>query len=206
MNPSTAIPAGYRQDAQGRLVGEGQIKPIDQVRDKLVYDIVEQALGIREGLVQFKLGAFADIEAFVDLSLGEYGVQVGGRKGNVTLMSFDGRYKVIRAMAERITFDERLQAAKELIDACLHEWTEGARDELRTLIQNAFSVDREGKIRTGQVLALRRYNIKDARWQMAMKAIADAVQVIDSKAFIRIYERDEATREYRAIVLDVARV
>ena len=37
-------------------------------------------------------------------------------KGNVTLTSYDGKYKIQRAIAEYLHFDERLQVAKELID------------------------------------------------------------------------------------------
>jgi hypothetical protein len=33
--------------------------------------------------------------------------------------------KIQRNIAEHIVFDERLQAAKQLIDECLKEWTEG---------------------------------------------------------------------------------
>ena len=68
--------------------------------------------------------------------------KVGGNKGNVTLMSYDGRLKIQRNIAENISFDERLQAAKQLIDECLEEWTEGSRDEIKVIINNAFHVDK----------------------------------------------------------------
>ena len=119
------------------------------------------------------------------------------------LLSFDGRYKVLRANQENIAFDERLQAAKDLIDQCLTEWTEGARSELRALINDAFRVDQAGNIRTGQVLSLRRLAIDDPRWQEAMLAIAEAVQVVGSKSYVRVYERD-SQGEYRPIALDIA--
>jgi len=57
-----------------------------------------------------------DVGAFIQLSAEKYEVKVGGNKGNVSLLSFDGRYKIVRQVAENITFDERLQAAKALID------------------------------------------------------------------------------------------
>jgi hypothetical protein len=37
-------------------------------------------------------------------------------------------------MQDRIAFDERLQAAKSLIDECLADWTENARPEIRAII------------------------------------------------------------------------
>ena len=92
----------------------------------------------------------------MQLSADEYGVHLGGDKGNVSLLSFDGQLSVKRAIAQHIAFDERLQAAKALIDECLKEWTADARPEIVLLVQDAFRVDSEGKIRTGNVLALRR--------------------------------------------------
>lgn len=37
------IPAGYRKDAQGRLVPESLIGPIDRMRDDLVLELVKGA-------------------------------------------------------------------------------------------------------------------------------------------------------------------
>lgn len=199
------IPEGFRQDAQGRLVPETHIKPIDLARDALVREIVEKAKALNRAIAEFKAATFDDIAAFVQLSAEEYRVRLGGKKGNVQLLSFDGRYKVLRAIQENIAFDERLQAAKALIDECLAEWVEGARSELRVLVNDAFRVDQAGNIRTGQVLSLRRLAIDDSRWQQAMSAIAEAVQVVGSKSYVRVYERD-ANGEYRPIALDIAGV
>ena len=124
--------------------------------------------------------------------------------GHLSLMSFDGRLKVNRAVQERINFDERLQAAKALIDECLHDWTEVASPELQALIGTAFATNKEGEINTGRVLALRRYEITDERWIRAMKAISEAVQVIGSKSYIRVYERIGESGEYQPIALEMA--
>lgn len=199
----TQIPEGFKQDAQGRLVPVQHIKAIDLARDELVNEIVTKAKAVNHAIGEFKRDTFADIAAFVQLSAEEYRVRLGGKKGNVQLLSFDGRYKVLRAIQETIVFDERLQAAKVLIDECLSEWTEGARSELRVLVNDAFRVDQAGNIRTGQVLSLRRLEIKDPRWQQAMTAIAEAVQVLGSKSYVRVYERD-ANGEYRPVALDIA--
>ena len=197
-------PEGHKRDAQGRLVPLGHIKPIDLARDDLVYEIARRARSLSLDIGVFRAAAFSDIAAFVQLSAEQYGAKVGGTKGNVTLLSFDGRFKVQRAIQERIVFDERLQAAKALIDACIHEWSQGARSEIRTLINSAFEVDKEGNINTGRVLGLRRLDIPDAQWQQAMQAISDAVQVSGSKSYIRVYERVGDTDEYKPIKLDVA--
>lgn len=44
-----------------------------------------------------------------------------------------------------------------------------------TLINDAFRVDQEGSINTGQFSGLRRLDIQDPKWLAAMRAIGDAV-------------------------------
>lgn len=204
--PQTVVPEGFWQDAQGRLVPESMVKPIDQERDRLVKHLVDRASELSTELADFKAVAFGDIEAFIELSAEQYSAKVGGKKGNVTLYSYDGRYKIQRAVQESIVFDERLQAARALIDDCLRDWTQGARPEVVTLVNDAFRTDTKGEIRTARVLALRRLEIRDERWQRAMTAIGEACQVIGSKSYIRVYERIGDSDQYKAISLDIAGV
>ncbi len=113
MTQQQTIPEGYRVDAQKRLDSrEVMIKPIDLERDALVLGLVEKASAASDVPAKFKASAFGDIEAFVELSAEQYGAQIGGKKGNVSLISFDGRFKIMRAVQESIAFDERLQAAR----------------------------------------------------------------------------------------------
>ena len=201
-----AIPAGYWRDGEGRLIPENMVKPIDRARDDLVRELVGKAKAASAVLADFKAKAFGDIGAFVEMSGEQYGVKLGGVKGNVTLLSFDGRFKIVRQIQEHLVFDERLQAAKQLIDECIQTWTEGSSDEIKALINDAFQVNKEGKINTARVLGLKRLNINDEKWLRAMQAIADSVQVGGSKPYIRIYERIGETDQYRPISLDVAAV
>ena len=204
--PTQQIPDGYRMDGQGRLTHEDMIKPVDLERDRLVRHLVDRAQELSDELSEFKAVCFGDIEAFIEMSAEEYGAKIGGKKGNVSLLSFDGRYKIQRAVQESISFDERLQAARALIDECLTEWTEGARPEVVALVNDAFRTDTKGEIRTARVLALRRLEITDKRWQQAMKAIGEACQVVGSKSYIRVYERVGDTDQYKPISLDIAGV
>lgn len=200
------VQEGYWVDARGVMTPESLIKDIDRDREQLVGELVEMVIAASASLRELKLRAFGDIQAFIDLSAEKYGAVKGGKKGNITLYSFDGRYKIQRAMQDRIAFDERIQTAKSLIDDCLADWTEGARPEIKAIISEAFSTDKEGNINTGRVLALRRLEITDERWNNAMTLIGEAVQVIGSKSYIRVYERVGDSDEYRAIPLDIAGV
>lgn len=198
------VPTGYMENTQGHLVPIESVKPIDIARDSLVREIVDKAKALNGQIVEFKAAVFGDITAFVQLSAEQYQVKIGGNKGNISLLSFDGRYRVLRSIAEAITFDERLQAAKALIDECITDWAQSSTPEIKVLVQDAFQVDKAGNINTGRVLGLRRLEITDERWLRAMQAIGDAVQVTGSKAYVRVYERNAATGEYLPIPLDIA--
>ena len=196
----------YWQDAKGNLTPEELVKAIDKERDALVQEWVEKAKALNTEISRFKGGIFGDIQAFVELSAEKYGAKLGGNKGNVTLYSYDGKYKIQRAINDHLQFDERIQAAKMLIDECLNEWSEGSRPELKALIERAFDVDKEGNLNTSRILGLRRVDIKDPRWLNAMQAISESVQVVNSKAYVRVYKRIGDSDQYQPISLDVAGV
>ncbi|CZF86753.1 sulfate transporter [Enterovibrio norvegicus] len=199
------IPQGYRVNAQGHMVPESQIKPIDLIRDDLVQNVVTAARQQQQALAAFKLLAMNEVTDFVDLSAEAYDVKYGGTKGNVTLMSFDGRYKLVRAKGEHRVFDERIQAAKTLIDACINRWSENVNDHIKALVDHAFRVNKQGRIDVNQVLSLRQLDIDDDQWNEAMDAIADSIQVTGTSSYLRLYERN-SDDSYRQIPLDIAKL
>lgn len=203
---NTEIPAGYMKDASGRLVPTDLVSDIDKQRDELVQEIVSHAQETNRILGLFKNQTMGDIEAFIDLSAEKYGITMGGQKGNVTLMSFDGRLKIQRAISENLTFDERLQVAKKLVDKCIHKWTETAGSEVKALVEHAFQTDKQGNISTGRIFGLMKLDIKDEDWVNAMSAIKDSIQVAGSKSYIRIYEREGNSDNYKPISLDIAAI
>ncbi|MFH1027338.1 MAG: DUF3164 family protein [Pseudomonadota bacterium] len=200
----TPIPAGYMEDSRGALMPIEKVREIDLLRDNLVREIVAGAISTHQVVNRFKISSMSDIEAFVELSSERFGIKRGGKKGNIVLASYDGRYKVIRAIDESIFFDERLQIAKDLIDDCIHRWAEGSSSEIKALITDAFQVDKQGKINVSGVLRLRRIDIDDDTWRQAMTAIAESLQTVGSKTYLRVYERD-ANGEYQQISLDTAK-
>ena len=201
----TASTTPMRQNAQGHWVPENLIAPADKLRDEVVLAIIAAAREQRSQLAAFKIGAMQQIADFVDLSAEQYGVAWGGTKGNVTLLSFDGRYKLIRAVGEHRKFDERIQAAKALIDQCIERWSDGASSEIRALVDHAFRVSKSGHIDVNQVLSLRQLNIDDPDWLLAMQAAVDAIQVTGTSQYLRLYERDALGR-YIQMSLDLAKL
>lgn len=200
------VPVGYREDVRGNLVPEKNIEDIDLARDEFVRESIAKAKALQEAMEDFKRHTLGDFGAFVDMSAERYGVHLGGKRGNVTLTSFDGRMKVQYRIADRLTFDERLMAAKEIIDELLHEWTENASSELKALINRAFDVDKEGNLNTASILSLRKVKIDDPRWLKAMDIISDSVMVAESTSHIRFYKRENQDKPFKHISLDLAKL
>lgn len=101
----TNQPDNMRKNALGHFVPESLIAPLDLLRDDLVTRLCNEAHEEQLRLLARKASIAQEIEAFMDLSAAEYGVQYGGTKGNVTLTSFDGRFQVVRAIGEHRKFD-----------------------------------------------------------------------------------------------------
>lgn len=198
------IPAGFVKNAAGHLVPEHQVREHDKLRDQVAGDLAKQAVAISEALGAFKAKALGDIADLIAISAEKYQVKLGGKKGNVSIVTYDGRYKIERAMAERITFTEEILAAKELIYTCTRKWSVGANHHLMALVDRAF-IGRNGQIRTNDVLGLLRLEIDDPEWKTAMVALKDALQVNGKAVYIRVYKRTGDDR-YEPINLSLAGV
>jgi hypothetical protein len=197
------VPFGYMINASGHLVPGAMVSEIDKTRDELVREIFAKAKDLRDIMSDFKADTFNDLQAFVQLSAEKYGVSLGGLKGNLTLNSFDGHYQIKLSQADQRQFDERLHAAKQLVSECIHKWTEGSRTEIKALVEHAFQTDKEGNVNMARIYSLLQLKIEDEQWQDAMQALRESMQVVATKAYLRLYERN-ASGKLEQLSLDIA--
>lgn len=184
-------PKGMRLNPQGNPIPERLIDPHKIEQDDFVGMLICKAKEQQATLRAFKELAFGECAAFLELLGEKYNVEKGGRKGNVTYTSFDGRKQVIVAMHDNIQFGPELQIAKQLIDEYLRGLTAGADDELKVFVNDVFEVDKQGKLNKRKILDLRKYNIEHPLWLDAMEAIADSINIASTKQYIRFREKDE---------------
>lgn len=194
----------YMRDAKGALVPVEAVKPVDLLMDETVRKIIGFARELSAQIARFKGHTFEDVGAFQALIAQEYGASVGGKKGNITLTTFDGLMKVQVQVADLVTFGPELQAAKGLVDECLRDWAKDTGPELRAIVERAFQVDKEGQVNRAELFMLLRVEIDDERWQSAMEAIRQSMRVIGSKTYIRFYERASVEKPWRAVTIDLA--
>jgi len=206
MAETIQIPAGFVKNAAGHLVPEHQVREHDKLRDSVARDLANAALDINKALAAYKSKALGEFDDLIAISNERYGVTIGGKKGNASITTYDGQFKIERAMAERICFTEEILAAKELIDLCIRKWSEGANNHLRVLVDRAFRANRAGQIKTGDVLSLLRVEIDDPDWKRAMEALKDSIQVNGTAVYIRVYQRIGQSDQYQPINLNIAAV
>lgn len=194
----------YLRDAKGSLVPIASVKAADLLMDETVRGILDQARVMSNLIAEFKSSTFASVGDLQALIAQNYGATIGGKKGNITLMSFDGCQKVQVQVADLLEFGPELQAAKLLIDECLTEWAVGSAIELRSLVNRVFQVDKEGQINRAELFMLLRVEIADERWLRAMDAIRDSIRVIGSRTYVRFYDRAAPDAAWRAVSIDLA--
>jgi len=189
---TTPTPDGYMADAKGRL------------EDQTVRKIIEYAEDLNARIARFRGHTFNDVATFLDVLAEKYAASKGGKKGNVTLTSFDGCQKVVVQVQDFLTFGPELQIAKGLFDACITNWAEGADDKIRVLVDHAFQVDKEGRINRAALFSLRRLNIDDDNWQAAIRALNDSIRIQGSREYVRFYKRANPGAAWRAVTIDLA--
>lgn len=192
------------QEPSGAWMPLEKVKEVDQLRDEMVEELWQEAKDLQDKICAFKNKAMDTIKSFQDLSLEKYGVKSKTVKGNQQFLSYNGALKIELCVSEFLSFDERLNAAKALIDECIRDWGNGSRPEILALVNDAFKVDKKGKLAVASILRLRRLDISGEKWAKAMEAIGDSVQVQYSKEYVRFYEKQKD--EYAILTLDIAKL
>ncbi|WP_156680056.1 DUF3164 family protein [Sphingomonas profundi] len=194
----------YLRDAKGSLVPLASVKAADLLMDETVRKILAGAHEASALVTAFKARTFENVGELQALLAQHYGASVGGKKGNITLVSFDGCQKVQVQVADLLEFGPELQSAKALIDECLTEWAVGSAIELRALVNRVFQVDKQGQINRAELFMLLRVEIQDDRWMRAMEAIRNSIRVIGSRTYVRFYDRPAPDAAWRPVTVDLA--
>ncbi len=199
-------PPGYHENAQGHLVPDSLIADIELQRDDVVKELVAQCREASAALSAIKRTLADTVSSHISLVAEKYDIHIGGDKGNVTLTSYNGRLKIQRARANRITIGEAIVAAEAIINQLIEEWTSDARPELGQIINRAFRRNESGQLSVPRLIDLTKVEIDDPRWEQAVQAINDSLQQEDAITYFRAYQRDNTDQAWRPIPLDLAAV
>lgn len=190
MSTQDQVPAGYMKNSQGHLVPLDQVKEVDKIRDELVSKLVKDAKIISDNTQKFKDACYTHIASFVGLAAQEHGLTIGGNKGNLTITSYDGRYRICRANDDLIEFNESITIAREMFFKLIEEWSKESNSYIVALVHNAFSTDKNGHLSMAKILSLRSAEVDHPEWKKAIDIINKSLQVWQTKTYIRFYEKD----------------
>ncbi len=198
--------AGQWCNKEGIYVHKDMVTIDKQLEDEVVETLTHRALILQQNMLDFKIEAYRVAYGFVDLLRQKYNMErITSKSGTVTLKSFDGTKVVEIQVAKLISFDQKLNLAKEKIDEYLTLKTNGADAEIQTLITRVFDV-KNGKVDAKQILSLKSYPIQHELWKEAMSMIDDATEIAGTKSYIRFKHRknNEVDGPLEHIVLDLA--
>ena len=201
-----AVPPGYRRNERGDLVRETNISERDRDMDTVVDRIFQYGADLSKQMGRYRDYTLGDIMRFAERVVGEYGGKIGGRKGNITLTSFDGCRRVQLAQATFIETGPEVAAVQAIIDECIEDWGRHSSINLRALVDAAFSPGPDGLISVTALIRLRQIEIDDARWREAQRAISNALRPRSRAEYIRIYHRTTPDDSWTPVPLDLARV
>jgi hypothetical protein len=192
-------------DPRGRAVPKNYVKPLDQKRDKTVEKICKDALKLEAKMIEMKKDFINRVNKYIYAMEKTNKVKRQG-KGNIQLTNFSSDRQVEFSMNDVIEFDEKLQLAKSLIDDCIKRWSEGANQNLQVVIDQAFDVDKKGRINTQGILDLRKLKIKDNNWNKAMLLIGESVRVTGTRQYLVVRTRKNSTDKFKTVNLNFSSI
>lgn len=198
---------GYMADEDGNLIRVDKIKDPKKQCDVLVRNLAIHASQVSEELTQLKDRLNSLIAHHVKSMYSLYDLKLGGKKGNVTLYSFDKRLKIERTKQERETTNEHILAAVELVKQCVISWQKGANRNLQAVVGRYIKTNSQGQYSVALLKQLRTLDLPnpDPNWDKAMQALDDAIEYDYTATYFRVYYRDD-NGVYHPIHLDITKI
>lgn len=195
----------YMHNAKGQLTAIEMIKPQHKLQDEMVREEFGWAFALADQIRRFKGHAYEKLAAFDDLLSQEYNIVSRGAKGNRTWISFDGLMKIEVKIQDRLHFGSELHIAKEIFDRVLARKAADSAPEIRTMITNAFAVDKEGQINRANLFLLLQTESDDPEWQEGQRAIRDGIHVVGSQSYLRFTFREDFGEPEQVVTINLAK-
>jgi len=205
----------YYRDVEGNMIAGNLLDPHLRKKTDACEAILKDFLKAEQLLIAVRDKAEAQIRKVVESSEKSTGVKrIGGPKGNIQFSSLDGTIRVAIDAQARTEYDDRMAAAKQLFFEAVEEMEAKVSDldiqeikDLATIVRSTFTPNKHGNLSKAKVQMLRDLkNVKNDKWQRALKIINDCEVRIGSRRYIRVSHREAPDKQFRNILLDIAKV
>jgi hypothetical protein len=175
----------------------------EALRNETIDKLVTRAVVLSNMLKDFKTGVFDDLSTLYDL-LKEYSSRHADGKGNFTIESQDGDYKIEFSRQTLGSFDERAdQAAFHIIDFVNSRWSGDV--ETKELITGILERSK-GKFDIKQIQKLYAMEAKfnDPNWLEGIRLFKEAWRPSETKDYTRFWVKYKG--EYQAVNLNFSSI
>lgn len=179
-------------------------KAYETLRDETVKELVEGAKALNDMLSKFKSKSYASIGALYEM-LQEHSDRHANGKGNVTLDSSCGNYRIMFRRHDATRFDERsTQAEAHILDFLTAEYPEGSptNKAIRILLER-----KTGQLDKNNVLKL--FKMKDdfdnENWRKGIDLLQESIVPDHTKYYAQFFYRS-GDMEWLPIVLEFAKL
>lgn len=197
-------PQGFVYNAEGNLIAKSNIPASELRKDAFVTSIVERVKEQQKALADFKQSIISAFEGFRVEMLQQYDTKLHAARGtgdNVTVFSFDGKYKMTYKTQKLKSLGPEHDAARELA----REYFESQKDKLDhdvlIAVQDFFVKDAS----MSNTISFISKDFQDETLKKAQHAARESLLIIGSKSYFNFYERDEQG-EYQVIHLNFAKL
>ncbi|MFT8896745.1 MAG: DUF3164 family protein [Acetobacter sp.] len=195
------------RNGDGCLVPVSRLRPDVVLTDQVTRSIVRKMRELAEHNARVKREIFEEVQAYQELMFERYRAKLGGRRGGLTISSFNDLQRVTLQTTDYSRVTAALPAAQALMNEILDDLTGNVGADIRTLIMAAFERDEKtGRVNVQRLNGLKKYSLDHPKWPDFIMAINDAIEPAGSKESVRAYARSSHTDEPQQIVVDFSRL
>lgn len=176
--------------------------------DEQVKDTIPELIDISEQLSTLKTAIFGNFKTLLDMKKDVMKLTKDGQRGH-TFTTSDGKMRIELGFYVLDNYKDTVNDGIALIK----EYISGlAKDEetqsLVDMVLRLLSKDQKGNLKASRVLQLRQMadRIEDERFKEGVETIMDAYAPIQSKQFVRAWQREDKNGEWVPIPLSITEV
>ena len=193
---------GHCMNRNGRYVPPKTIPLHLKRRDETVTKIMAIVDKENERMKKSKAAIFQLVNNYIDFLKKRVGDTEKSTEGNLTLSDYANLNQVDISISNNISFDENLNIAKSLIDKCLKKWSAKSNVALKAVIQEAFNIDKKGRVNSNMILRLLALHIEDKDFLAAQKLIKDSIQSTGTRQYTNFKRRSNQKVDFKAVQLN----
>jgi len=199
-------PKGFIFNAQGDLIKESNLSPLQREEDSLCKTLMPMAQALHEQIAIFKYQSMHLVEQVLTRCMTQHKILKFKKiKGNVQFTSIDGLLKVKRQIDDRIEANCISEAARQFIAQYQAVVKEGSSKDAEQWIETTFE-NKNGGLSVAKIFEFMNKDIDHPLYRQAVDALRKSLFVSGTKAYLRFYFRETTDDEWKTLPLQFSSV